>query len=179
MAAEASQQLIDQTLSCIESQQHELSATLAVYEKQSKEILEGSGGALRALETGPADAARDRKWVSMQKAMSSVDQHISSYALAAELSMNFDDLTKSLSQMIESVNELSVSSGNEAADTSDPLTQIAGVLNEHLTSLNWIDSAIGEMETKLSDVKPRLGSLNTSSANGSAARRSISGYRLI
>ena len=62
MAAEASQQLIEQTLTSVELQQEELSATLEVYEKQAKEILEGSGGALRALEAGPADAVRDRKW---------------------------------------------------------------------------------------------------------------------
>lgn len=61
LAAEASQQLIEQTLSNVEAQQQELGATLEVYERQAKEILDGSGGALRALETGPADAARDRK----------------------------------------------------------------------------------------------------------------------
>jgi len=160
LAAEASQQLIEQTLSSVEAQQQELSATLEVYEKQAKEILDGSGGALRALETGPADAARDRN-----------------YTLAGELSVNFDDLTKSISQMIDSVNELSVSSGNEVSDKGDPLTQIAEVLNEHLASLTWIDGAIGEMESKVSQVKPRLSQLNGSVANGAGTRRTASGQR--
>ena len=61
MSAEATQQLIEQTLTSVEAQQEELNVTLEVYEKQAKEILEGSGGALRTLEAGPADAARDRK----------------------------------------------------------------------------------------------------------------------
>jgi len=160
LSAEASQQLIEQTLSSVEAQQQELSSTLEIYEKQSKEILDGSGGALRALETGPADAARDRN-----------------YTLAAELSVNFDDLSKSLSQMIDSVNELSVSTGNEASDKGDPLTQIAEVLNEHLASLTWIDSAIGEMENKLTQVQPRLSNLNGSTMNSATTRRTASGYR--
>lgn len=79
--------------------------------------------------------------------------------------------------MIESVNELSVSTGNEASDKGDPLTQIAEVLNEHLASLTWIDGAIGEMETKLNQVGPRLNSMNGSGANGSGTRRGAPGYR--
>jgi nuclear pore complex protein Nup62 len=79
--------------------------------------------------------------------------------------------------MIESVNELSVSTGHEASDKGDPLTQIAEVLNEHLASLTWIDGAIDEMESKLSQVKPRLLSLNGPTTNGSSTRRAPSGYR--
>jgi nuclear pore complex protein Nup62 len=73
--------------------------------------------------------------------------------------------------MIDSVNELSVSSGNEASDKGDPLTQIAEVLNEHLASLTWIDGAIGEMENKLTQVKPRLGQLNGSVMNGANTKK--------
>lgn len=62
--AEAKQKAVDEALDQIEGQQKELAATLDVYEKEAKAILEGQGGGLRALEQGPADAERDRKYVS-------------------------------------------------------------------------------------------------------------------
>ncbi|KZS97897.1 hypothetical protein SISNIDRAFT_481776 [Sistotremastrum niveocremeum HHB9708] len=141
--AENSQSLIEQSLNSIDAQQQELEAVLSVYEKQAKEILDGSGGGLRALDTGPADAERDRN-----------------FTLAADLSTKLDDLTKSLLQMIESVNELSVSQGSGTEGKNDPLSQIADVLNEHLASLNWIDTSIQEMETEVQDVTQRTSSLS-------------------
>jgi hypothetical protein len=62
MVAEREQNEIDQSLDYIEQQQKEFETTLDVYEKSSEEIL-GSGGGLRVLDTGPADAERDKKWV--------------------------------------------------------------------------------------------------------------------
>ena len=62
LAAEREQNDIDQSLDHIEQQQKDLSATLDVYEKSTEEILGGQGGSLRALDTGPADNEREKKY---------------------------------------------------------------------------------------------------------------------
>ena len=61
--AESKQSAVEQALDHIELQQKELAATLDVYEKEAQNILEGQGGGLRALDAGPADAERDKKYV--------------------------------------------------------------------------------------------------------------------
>ena len=65
LAAEREQTSIDQSLDVIEQQQKDLSSTLEAYEKVTDEILGGQGGGanLRALDTGPADTERDKKYV--------------------------------------------------------------------------------------------------------------------
>lgn len=62
LAAEREQNEIDASLDHIEQQQKELAATLDVYEKSSEEILGRQGGGLRALDAGPADTERDKKY---------------------------------------------------------------------------------------------------------------------
>jgi nuclear pore complex protein Nup62 len=62
LAAEREQNEIDQALDHIEQQQNDLSATLEHYEKSTQEVLGGHGGSLRALDTGPADTERDKKY---------------------------------------------------------------------------------------------------------------------
>ena len=64
LAAEREQNDIDQALDHIEQQQKEISATVDMYEKQVSEVLGSQGGMLRGLDTGPADAERDKKCVS-------------------------------------------------------------------------------------------------------------------
>lgn len=63
MAAEREQNDIDQSLDHIEQQEKELTAIVETYEKQMADILDGQGGNLRALDTGPADTERDKKQV--------------------------------------------------------------------------------------------------------------------
>lgn len=107
-----------------------------------------------------------------------------SYMLATELHGHLDDLSTSLTQMIEVVNTLtdtpsaaapssaaplssasvpSFASGSVSASTAggnaaseDPLTQIAQVLSNHLESLQWIDGAVKEVEAKVVDVERRV-----------------------
>lgn len=75
--------------------------------------------------------------------------------LATDLHTHLDDLSSSLTQMIESVNALSTSSNpRESAD--DPMTQIAQILSSHLESLQWIDAAVREVESKTADVEKRV-----------------------
>jgi len=140
LAAEREQNDIDQSLDHIEQQERELSATVEMYEKQMADVLGGQGGTLRTLDTGPADTERDKN-----------------YMLATELHNHLDDLSSSLTQLIDSVNSMSIAQGDSnAVSTDDPMAQIAQVLSNHLESLQWIDGASRELEEKVVEVEKRI-----------------------
>ncbi|KAK7061610.1 nucleoporin NSP1 [Favolaschia claudopus] len=136
LAAEREQNDIDQSLDHIEQQQKDLSSTLDAYEKATQEVF-GHSGSLRALDTGPADTERDKN-----------------YMLATDLHTQLDDMSGSLTQMIEAVNTLSLPDSENAGD--DPMGQIAQILGSHLESLQWIDGAVREVETKVTEVEKRV-----------------------
>jgi nuclear pore complex protein Nup62 len=139
LAAEREQNDIDQSLDHIEQQEKELSATVEMYEKQMSDIL-GGQGTLRTLDTGPADTERDKN-----------------YMLATELHNHLDDLSSSLTQLIDSVNSMSVGQNDSKAPSADdPMAQIAHVLSNHLESLQWIDGASRELEEKVGEVEKRI-----------------------
>jgi nuclear pore complex protein Nup62 len=80
--------------------------------------------------------------------------------LATDLHTHLDDLSASLTQMIEAVNTLSQPSSSGLADShskgtpgEDPMTQIAQILSNHLESLQWIDGAVRDVETKVTDIE--------------------------
>ena len=75
--------------------------------------------------------------------------------LATDLHTHLDDLSGSLTQMIDSVNALSLPP-NDTASTDDPMAQIAQILSSHLESLQWIDGAVREVESKVSEVEKRV-----------------------
>lgn len=80
-----------------------------------------------------------------------------SYMLATELHTHLDDLSGSLSQMIDSVNTLTLSSSasgdGKGQQGDDPMAQIAQILSSHLESLQWIDGAVREVEGKVTEVE--------------------------
>ncbi|KAL6309750.1 Nsp1-like C-terminal region-domain-containing protein [Sparassis latifolia] len=143
LAAEREQNDIDQSLDHIEQQQRDLGGALEAYERSTDEVLGGRGSNLRALDTGPADTERDKN-----------------YMLATELHGHLDDLSGSLTQMIDAVNALALPSGSTAGAPKDggedPVGQIAQILNSHLESLLWIDGAAREVETTINDVEKRV-----------------------
>ncbi|KAJ3728979.1 Nsp1-like C-terminal region-domain-containing protein [Lentinula guzmanii] len=159
LAAEREQAEVDQSLDHIEQQQKDLAATLDTYEKVTEEIFGGQGGSLRALDTGPADTERDKN-----------------YMLAADLQTHLDDLSGSLTQMIEAVNGLTMPSGSSnSGDPSasgnersqeDPMAQISQILSSHLDSLQWIDTAAREIEGKITEVERRVGESGHGSGYG-------------
>lgn len=153
VAVEREQTDIEQTLDHIEQQQRDLSTTLDAYERSTEEILGTQGGSLRSLDTGPADTERDKN-----------------YVLATELHAHLDDLSTSLTQMIDSVNTLSLSNTNNLSPHSgdDPMIQISQILNSHLESLQWIDGAVREVEGKVTEVERRVrdAGLGNSLGNG-------------
>lgn len=185
MEAELTQTAIDQNLTHIETQQKELVTALDHYEKLTKEVLEtGTAGPLRVQDMGPADAERDRKYVSI---ILFPDRNwvCSSFTLASDLNIQLDDLSKTLTQMIENINELTATSftspkqkssapnnGNGASATAnggdsaasesqdDPLMQISAVLSAHLKSLQWIDATVQEVEAKVIEGEKRVKQAN-------------------
>ncbi|EDR12924.1 uncharacterized protein LACBIDRAFT_311958 [Laccaria bicolor S238N-H82] len=153
LAAERQQNDISQSLDHIEQQQADIASTLDAYEKVSQEILGGQGGSLRTLDTGPADTERDKN-----------------YMLATDLHTHLDDLSGSLTQMIDSVNALSISQKPHSDSGDDAMTQIAQILSSHLESLQWIDAAVREVESKVTDVEKRVRESGHSTPAGAKPR---------
>ena len=97
--------------------------------------------------------------------------------LATELHNHLDDLSSSLTQLIDSVNSMSIAQGDsKVVSADDPMAQIAQVLSNHLESLQWIDGASRELEEKVVEVEKRIkdvGSVsqNTSSLGGGSRSR--------
>jgi nuclear pore complex protein Nup62 len=182
LAAEREQNDIDQSLDHIEQQQKDLAATLEVYEKSTQEILGGQGGSLRALDTGPADSERDKKFAHFLMRHPATHHGCFSYMLATDLHTHLDDLSTSLTQIIESVNALSQpsDSASKASAGEDPMAQIAQILSSHLESLQWIDGSVREVEGKVTEIEKRVkesgGSLMAPSTNG-PRYRSFGGNR--
>jgi nuclear pore complex protein Nup62 len=81
-----------------------------------------------------------------------------SYVLATELHSHLDDLSGSLTQMIDSVNALSVtpSTNGSSQGSEDPMVQISHILSSHLESLQWIDGSVREVEGKVNEVEKRV-----------------------
>lgn len=77
--------------------------------------------------------------------------------LATELHTHLDDLSGSLTQMIDSVNALSLpspgSGDTKSQQGEDAMAQIAQILSSHLESLQWIDGAVREVEGKVTEVE--------------------------
>jgi len=84
--------------------------------------------------------------------------------LATDLQAQLDDLAGSLTQMIDSVNELSLPSSSNGNASEDPLSQIATILSTHLESLQWIDGAVREVDSNIAEAERRVE--RSSYANG-------------
>jgi nuclear pore complex protein Nup62 len=156
LAAEREQNDIDQSLDHIEQQEKELTATVEMYEKQMADILGGQGGTLRTLDTGPADTERDKKQVLLSSMSRACLSFPNSYMLATELHNHLDDLSSSLTQLIDSVNSMSIQGDSKVVSADDPMAQISRVLSNHLESLQWIDGASRELEEKVVEVEKRI-----------------------
>ena len=120
---------------------------------------------------GLADSERDKRSGTMVHTQAHTN-HGYSYALAANLYTQLDDLSRSLTQMVESVNSLNLSPGpSQSSGTTDDGSQenaistIAGILNAHLSSLQWIDGSLKDMEGKVKDAERKI---NDPGARGGA-----------
>ncbi|GJJ07300.1 hypothetical protein Clacol_001500 [Clathrus columnatus] len=160
--AESTQASLDQTLEHVEQQQHQLISTLDQYEKTTTDVLHGPGGVMASTEgLGLVDSERDK-----------------SYALAANLYTQLDDLSHSLTQMVDAINGLNISTAPKAPlgehSNDDPISAIAGILNAHLSSLQWIDGSLREMESKVKDAERKIHDVgNTHGLDGFSKVRSF------
>jgi nuclear pore complex protein Nup62 len=89
--------------------------------------------------------------------------------LATDLHTHLDDISGSLTQMIDSVNALSLPS-NDTTSADDPMAQIAQILSSHLESLQWIDGAVREVESKVSEVEKRVKDSGHGTVNGTGQK---------
>jgi len=104
--------------------------------------------------------------------------YLESYTLASELHAYLDDLSASLTQMIDSVNALSLPSvsgptdGTKSPSGEDPMSQIAQILSSHLESLQWIDGAVHEVEGKVTEVEKQIkeSGVSSPSLNGGGTK---------
>jgi len=83
--------------------------------------------------------------------------------------------------MVETVNGLNLSPGPSIGGPADqgaqedPITTIAGILNAHLASLQWIDGSLKEMDGKVKDAERKIrdaGEKRGSHGDGSGRGRS-------
>lgn len=167
-AAEERQSSIEQTLDYVEQQQADLTSLLDGYEAQVTDLLQGamssglnaygSQAITRSMETGAADAEREK-----------------AYAMAESLNSQLDELSRNLSSMIVEVNSLSSSTAANASrphaepdanalgplrlgnklhsSGADPVSQIVAILNAHLGSLKWIDESTNALREKVENLR--------------------------
>jgi len=122
---------LNQNVSRVRQDQQRLEHELDFVTGQQQELEE----ALRPLEQAVAgittvDTERER-----------------TYQLAENLDAQLKRMSEDLKEVIAHLN-----SGNRGADTTDPVAQIAKILNAHMDSLQWIDSNAGAIEKQLVQV---------------------------
>jgi len=133
---EKKQNRIDTQLSYLENEQTELSEVLDHYESLVKELFEGQMGGKDGMQ--PADVERER-----------------TYILAQRLNDQLERMGKDLAGMIEEINKSSETI-NKTTNQEDPLSQIVKVLNNHLSSLQWIDTHTTSIQEKIHEAEKQL-----------------------
>ncbi|POS84967.1 hypothetical protein EPUL_002443, partial [Erysiphe pulchra] len=122
---------IERQLLNVENQQDEVSSWLDKYESEIDEMFSRQIGQGEIVQ-GP-DQEREK-----------------TYKLAEKLTDRLDDMGKNLTSMINAINDAStVLSKTGKAD--DPLSSIVRVLNNHLTTLQWIDENAEALKSKIEE----------------------------
>lgn len=157
---------ISESLDYVESQQKEMSNVLDGYEAQLDEMLAGRAqqqqqqhGILGSSSSSSANSERER-----------------AYQLAESLNNQLDDLSRSLTALINEVNSLSpstsASAGGDAKNGAsssmeqDPVGAIAAILNAHLSSLAWIEKTVESLNDQVSDLEGRMKTASNGKWNG-------------
>ncbi|OWR53630.1 Nuclear pore glycoprotein p62 [Danaus plexippus plexippus] len=70
------------------------------------------------------------------------------YSLAETLDTQLRQMSEDLKEVIEHLNET-----NRNPDNNDPIVQIGRILNAHMSSMQWIDSSIAQITTKLDGLR--------------------------
>lgn len=141
---------VNESLDYVENQQKEMEAVLDAYESQLDELLQGRQGSSSALTlsgaSGPGGSANAN--TEREKA----------YQLAESLNNQLDDLSRSLTSLINEVNSLSGSSSSESQQQlgADPVSAITAILNAHLGSLSWIEKNVDTLNEQVTDLEGRV-----------------------
>jgi len=83
---------------------------------------------------------------------------------------------KNLTGMIDAINDAS-STLSKTGKADDPLSTIVRVLNEHLSTLQWIDENASALQTKVAEAHKLGQSIGTNGYNGPESEAADSFYR--
>lgn len=119
----ADQKRLSHELDYVVAQQRELEDMLV----QLEESVKTSDGAMYTQHT---DLERDR-----------------TYQMAETIDSQLKRMVQDLKEIIEHMN-----TSNTPRDSTDPMTQIAKILNAHMNSLQWIDQSTSALQAKVEDV---------------------------
>ena len=157
---------IDESLSYVESQQKEMDAVLQGYEAQLDEMLQGrnsnSALTLHGQGHGPSGSG------------SATNEREKAYQLAESLNDQLDDLSRSLTSLINEVNSISSTSASSSSlsdpsagqgsssqqqqqqQAQDPVAAISAILNAHLGSLSWIEKTTESLTEQVGELEGRV-----------------------
>eukprot|EP00698_Gefionella_okellyi_P021590 TRINITY_DN7030_c0_g1_i2.p1 TRINITY_DN7030_c0_g1~~TRINITY_DN7030_c0_g1_i2.p1 ORF type:complete len:484 (+),score=128.23 TRINITY_DN7030_c0_g1_i2:31-1452(+) len=122
------QKEVDMNLEAIKAQQNDLGSLLQSLEDSVEKL------ALNEGELNPADYEREK-----------------SYQLAEDVNGQLNQMETNINDMIKTLNEAA-----KQSDPSSPMSQIVQILNEHLTSLQWIDHSVSQLQTGMQEVGAAL-----------------------
>lgn len=145
VAAEQTQNKIDQALLYIERQQDELENFLDNYENKANNLLSD------VLSSGTKDASvitNDQKREQAYRTAELLDDNLSS--LGSNLSSLITEIND-VSDSFNKTNGLSADSGKKGDDSS--LDQIVKLLNTHLDSLKWVEKNADDLKAKIDKFK--------------------------
>lgn len=154
-------QTINDSLDYIEQEQKSLSGYMDQYEAQVDEMLANRPGLAGAGGSSTLSSALGGGSSSGVSGPSS--ERDRTYRLAEDLNNQLDDLSRSLTALINEVNSLSASAGltHPASDpkdaaAQDPVAAIAAILNAHLSSLGWIEKTGNSLTAQVEELEGKL-----------------------
>ncbi|CCX31220.1 Similar to Nuclear pore glycoprotein p62; acc. no. Q63850, partial [Pyronema omphalodes CBS 100304] len=140
--AEKTQARMDTVLQQLENEQEELGTALDYYESQIKDFFEAQFGSTDGMQ--PADQEREK-----------------TYSLAEKLNEILIGMEGDLGEMIKAINKAGATI-NKTSNADDPLSQIVKILNDHLSSLQWIDTHTTSVAEKIHDAQRKGNSAGAS-----------------
>lgn len=132
---EKKQNRVETQLMYLENEQNELSEVLDHYEKVVKDLFDGQMGGYEGMQ--PADLEREK-----------------TYHTAQLLNDHLEQMGKDLAGLIDEINKASTTI-NKTTNQEDPLSQIVRVLNNHLSSLQWIDAHTNSIQEKIQEAQKK------------------------
>jgi len=130
---------LHQSIQHVNSQQEELEHKLQLIESKQVNL----GGLLTTLETSVGKLDLNNGSVNQADI-----EREEGYKLAEKVNSQLDQMQKTLAQLIVKINN------QQAPEEQDsPVFKIIDILNQHLSSLQWIDQTTQELNTKIGDVE--------------------------